>query len=123
MIKIFYDGACGLCLREINHYRKIAPPGVFDWVDVMSDRSALLNEDFSLAEALMELHGKDSDGRMHVGVDAFLLIWRQIPRWRILAAVVGFAPVKALANLVYPAFARRRFARLAHCQVASASRP
>lgn len=122
MIKIFYDGACGLCSREINHYRKIAPSGVFDWVDVMSDNSALANENISLAEALMELHGKDREGRMHVGVDAFLLIWRQIPRWRILARVVSLAPVKAIVKVVYPVFARWRFARLAHCQLASRNR-
>ena len=29
MIKVFYDGKCGLCSKEINHYRKIAGAGIF----------------------------------------------------------------------------------------------
>ena len=24
---VFYDGKCGLCSKEINHYMKIAPKG------------------------------------------------------------------------------------------------
>ena len=34
MIKVFYDGKCGLCAKEINHYKEIAPQGIFEWVDV-----------------------------------------------------------------------------------------
>lgn len=122
MIKIFYDGACGLCSREINHYRKVAPPGVFDWVDVMRDGLALSKENISLADALMQLHAKDDEGRMHVGVDAFLLIWRQIPRWRLAAAIASLPPISLVMRAAYPVFARWRFARLAHCQVARGSR-
>lgn len=121
MIRIFYDGACGLCRREINHYRKVAPEGVFDWVDVMANPTALANEPMSLADALMELHAKDDNGVMHVGVDAFLLIWRNIPSWRLVGTIAGFPPVTALMRAVYPVFARWRFARLAHCQVAARS--
>jgi len=121
MIRIFYDGACGMCSREINHYRKIAPSGVFDWVDVMGDQTALANEPISLADALMELHAKDNDGIMHVGVDAFVLIWRHIPRWRLAAKIAGLPPVNAVLRAVYPVFARWRFSRLAHCQIAARS--
>jgi len=121
MIKIFYDGACGMCSREINHYRKVAPPGVFDWVDVMSDGSALAGENISLADALMELHAKDDAGQMHVGLDVFLLIWRQIPRWRVAAAIASLPPFSLVMRAAYSAFARWRFARLAHCQIASRS--
>lgn len=121
MIKIFYDGACGMCSREINHYRKVAPPGVFDWVDVMSDRSALAGENISLADALMELHAKDGDGRLHVGVDAFLLIWRHIPRWRLAATIATIAPVSLVIRAAYPVFAKWRFSRLAYCKIATQS--
>jgi len=34
MITVFYDGQCGLCLKEINHYKKIAPPNIFEWKDI-----------------------------------------------------------------------------------------
>ena len=41
MIKVFFDGKCGLCSKEINYYIKIAPAGIFDWQDIN-----LLNDDF-----------------------------------------------------------------------------
>jgi predicted DCC family thiol-disulfide oxidoreductase YuxK len=88
----------------------------------MSDESALADEDIPLADALLELHARDDNGRIHVGVDAFLLIWRKIPRWRVAAAVAGFAPVGLAMRAAYPVFARWRFARLAHCQIAKSSR-
>ena len=28
-VTVFYDGKCGLCSREINHYKKIAPNGKY----------------------------------------------------------------------------------------------
>ncbi|MFT7460831.1 MAG: hypothetical protein ACI909_003521, partial [Planctomycetota bacterium] len=34
MIRVFYDGKCGLCSKEINHYRRIARNGVFNWPDI-----------------------------------------------------------------------------------------
>ena len=34
LITVFYDGKCGLCSKEINHYKKIAPQGIFNWQDI-----------------------------------------------------------------------------------------
>jgi len=53
-----------------------------------------------------------------VGVDAFILIWRQIPRWRVLANTVGAGFIRPVAGIAYSAFATWRFNRLAHCQIA-----
>ena len=33
MIKVFYDGKCGLCSKEIGHYMKISPPKTFIWLE------------------------------------------------------------------------------------------
>ena len=29
LVTVFYDGKCGLCSKEINHYKKIAPNGKY----------------------------------------------------------------------------------------------
>jgi len=118
MIKVFYDGKCGLCRREIEHYKVISPLSVFDWVDVTVDSAALEKFSISYADALKLLHAEDAQGVLHVGVDAFLLIWRQIPRWRILAKIVAFPGVYSIMNIIYKVFAVWRFNRLAHCQLA-----
>merc|ERR1712062_562362 len=116
---VFYDGKCGLCSKEINHYMKIAPKGVFHWQDVTQSAEELEKRGISLAESLRLLHATDSDGRLHIGVDAFLLIWSQLDRWRLLGRIVALPPVRKVANLLNVAFADKRFKKLEHCQIAA----
>lgn len=119
MITVFYDGKCGLCRREIEHYKRIAPAGVFEWVDITVDASVIQNLGISYADGLKLLHAQDESGKLHLGIDAFLLIWRQIPRWRILAIIVATPFIRPIANSAYCAFAAWRFKRLSHCQIAT----
>jgi len=119
MIKVFYDGKCGLCSKEINHYRKIAPAGIFDWQDITESDDDLKKEGISLSEGLKLLHAKDEAGKMHLGVDAFILIWKQLNRWRILAVFVGLPIIHKIANILYGYFAIWRFKRLEHCQLSA----
>lgn len=52
MITVFFDGKCGLCTREINYYRKIAPSGVFDWRDITEHTGDLEKHGISHVQAL-----------------------------------------------------------------------
>lgn len=119
MITVFYDGICGLCSKEINHYRKIAPDGIFNWLDITKSPGELKAEGISLAQGLELLHAKAPDGTLHIGVDAFILIWKQLKRWRLLAILISLPVIRQLADIAYRAFARWRFKRLKHCQLAA----
>ena len=119
MITVFYDGKCGLCAREIAHYRRIATPGAFTWVDITELSTPLEALGISLAEGLKILHAQDADGQLHKSVDAFLLIWRQLRYWRMLALMVSLPGIYHLAKLSYRWFASWRFSRLTHCQIAA----
>jgi len=118
VITVFYDGKCGLCSKEINHYRKIASEGVFDWQDITASEDQIKQEGVDLAQGLKLLHAKDNEGKLHVGIDAFILIWKQIRRWRILAVFINLPMIRPIANRLYRAFANWRFNRLEHCQLA-----
>jgi predicted DCC family thiol-disulfide oxidoreductase YuxK len=118
MITVFYDGKCGLCSKEINYYRKIAPNDIFDWQDITKSADELKKEGISLTEGLKLLHAKDEKGLMHVGVDAFILIWMQLRQWRFLATFVRLPAIHQIANIAYTVFANWRFKRLEHCQLA-----
>ena len=119
MITIFYDGKCGLCSREINYYKKIAQVDKFQWLDIATDPAPLKSLKISQADGLRRLHGLDTAGRLHIGVYAFLLIWRELPYWRLLSMIGGLPGIRHLAQLVYNRFADYRFSRLAHCQIAA----
>lgn len=116
-ISVYYDGKCGLCAKEIAYYTKIAPSHVFRWVDITVCSRELKEEGISLSDGLKLLHVKDKLGKFHVGVDAFVCMWRALPRWRYLAYVVSLPGVNYIANIVYHCFANWRFKRLAHCQL------
>jgi len=118
MITIFYDGKCGLCAKEINYYKKTAPPGIFDWQDITVSPHDLEKEGISLADGLRELHARDDQGKIHVGVDTFILIWQQLAGWKILAWIVALPFIKQIVRFAYKVFANWRFKRLPHCQLA-----
>ncbi len=119
MITVFYDGKCGLCLKEINYYRLIAPPDIFNWQDITESTEDLKEAGITLSQGLKFLHAKDSDGNLHIGVDAFILIWRNLNRWRLLAAFVSLPVVRPVTEWAYSRFANWRFKRLVHCQLAA----
>lgn len=119
MIKVYFDGKCGLCSREITYYRKIAPDGRFFWVDIAHDPSPLQYLNITQADALRRLHGLDEEGHLHIGVDAFVLIWRELTYWRWLGLIVSLPVVKQIADWAYNSFASYRFSRFAHCQIAA----
>ena len=122
MITVFYDGKCGVCLKEINHYKRIAPSGIFHWQDVTINATSLEKHNVQLVDALMFLHVKDTAGRLHIGVDAFIVIWRQLRGWHILAFFVRLPLIRQIAGGIYRLFAKYRFERLAHCKIARKAR-
>ena len=120
MIKVYFDGKCGLCSKEIQYYQKIAPSATFSWCDIAHDPAPLAQLGIGQAEALRLLHAEDHEGQLHIGVAAFILIWKQLHfGWQLLAALAGLPIFKPLLEGVYQRFAAYRFARLSHCQIAA----
>ena len=119
MLTVYYDGKCGLCRREIEYYKRVAPPDRFLWHDIANDPASLADLDVSQADALRRLHARDTAGTVYVGVTAFIAIWQCLNYWRYLALIFKIPLLKALASFVYDRFADYRFSRLTHCQLAS----
>ena len=115
MIKVYYDGKCGLCRREIGHYQKIAEPDRFHWVDITEDKRELEKSGLTFDVALRRLHAQDLEGRLYKGVDAFILIWKNLPRWKYLAPLISLPIIKPIADFAYDRFADWRIDRL-HAQ-------
>lgn len=121
MITVFYDGKCGLCSKEIAYYRRIAPAGIFNWQDITQSSQQLNQQGITLVAALRVLHVIDSEGKVHRGVDAFVVIWQQLPKWRKLGRFIVLPIIKPIASFGYRLVANWRFNRLKHCQLAAKS--
>ncbi|MGB1237604.1 MAG: DCC1-like thiol-disulfide oxidoreductase family protein [Pseudomonadales bacterium] len=57
-------------------------------------RDTLLLLGVSRQQALQKLHALNDAGQLQIGVDAFILIWQQLPYWRALARVLQLPLLK-----------------------------
>jgi len=118
MISVFFDGKCNLCSKEINYYQRIAPKNTFNWVDITKTPGELDKFEIKLSDGLRLMHVADSNGNIFTGVDAFIIMWKQIKYWNFLGLFVSLPIVKQIAKLLYQYFADWRFNRYEHCLIA-----
>jgi predicted DCC family thiol-disulfide oxidoreductase YuxK len=108
-LTVFFDGACPLCRREIAHYRQRDRAGRIAFVDIVADPAPLAAIGVSPEVALAAMHARRADGSVVRGAAAFVALWAELPRWRVLARIVTGVPgLLALAERVYAWVAPRR---------------
>ena len=100
--KVYFNNSCNICKFEIDHYKKITKN--IDWVDISSDGSAKKDTKISAKNLLRRLHVKKKD-IIYKGVDAFIELWSEIPRYRFLANIVKKPIIYHLSWCLYEIFA------------------
>jgi predicted DCC family thiol-disulfide oxidoreductase YuxK len=102
-IAVYYNGACPVCGPEIERFRRAAhhADAPFAWHDLAAHPEALAAHRVTAADARRRLHVIDGQGRLHIGIDAFILIWSQLPGYRRLAPLVRLPLVHAIAAAAY----------------------
>jgi predicted DCC family thiol-disulfide oxidoreductase YuxK len=118
MISVFYDDKCSLCSREINFYKRIAPKADLNWLGISSSSKDLKSANIRIVDSLMYLHAKDCKGNFHIGVDAFIIIWSKLPYFKYLNYIISLPGIYQFASYFYGKFAKYRFNKLEHCQIA-----
>ncbi len=114
-IEVFFDGACPLCVREVNFLRRRDKKQRIRFVDLAAadfDRSAV-----GVAwDVLMErIHGRLPDGTFVVGVEVFRRLYT-IVGYRWLVAVTRWPGIVQLLDLCYRWFAKNRLRLTGRCQ-------
>ncbi len=113
-ITVYYDGLCPVCSREVALYRRLDRPGRIAWRALAVDEPAGSapdpeRRDFTLQQALTLLHVRDADGALRIGLEAHLLMWRQLPGFRLLAWATRRCPLLHWGlGHAYLAFTSRR---------------
>lgn len=110
-LKVFFDGACGVCAAEMTAYRRKEHGGRLEFVDVSAPGFDPVPYGIPRAAFMYELHAIDGDAQVYRGVDAFRAIWRAFPastRYGLLGTLVSLPGVHSLARLGYWSFARIR---------------
>ena len=97
-IKGYFNESCNICRTEINHYKKINT--TIDWVDVITNKNALKDTNLSPEELIRRLHVV-KDNKLHKGLDAFLIVWEEIPRYKILSKFARLPLIYHFGWLIY----------------------
>ena len=107
-LKVFYDGECPLCQREIAYYQRLTSTEPINWIDANENPSQLKAAGITKAEALARLHAVSTKGEIVSGVHAFHEIWKSLPRFRLLAICLNFYPLQLLMGHLYEKFLHYR---------------
>jgi predicted DCC family thiol-disulfide oxidoreductase YuxK len=115
-MSVLYNSQCPVCDLEIRHYAQYAGeaglPIRFDDLNTDARDRWGLDAD-TAARSLYVQH----DGVLLSGVPAFLALWSRMPRYRLLAQIVGLPGIRHVASAAYdhvfaPALYRRHRRRL-----------
>ncbi|WP_295313118.1 thiol-disulfide oxidoreductase DCC family protein [Roseobacter sp.] len=100
-LRVLYNASCPICSREIDHYAALSAeqslPLAFD---DLNDADTLERWGLTREAAAKRLHVRN-EGVVSSGLPAFIAIWREIPRYKWLARVVGAPVVRPIAGAVY----------------------
>lgn len=107
-VKVYYDGLCHLCSREIRFYQGQKGHEKIDFIDITAGSFRAEQEGLDPHEIHRSLHARDENGHLHRGVDAFILIWSQLENYRSWSRWASRSPVKAVLRFAYAGFARVR---------------
>ena len=104
-VRVWYDGACPLCLREIALMRRLDKHGRIDFVNIAAgaDPSCPIDR----AQLLARFHAEE-DGVVHSGAAAFAAMWRAIPLLRPLGLLARRPAVLRLLEAAYVRFLKVR---------------
>jgi predicted DCC family thiol-disulfide oxidoreductase YuxK len=113
-VEVFYDGACPLCMREINMLRRWDRRQRIRFTDIAAPEFNAESVSHKYDDLMARIHGRLPNGEWIEGVEVF----------RRLYAAVGFGPIAWLTRLPgvsqlldfsYRLFARNRLKWTGRC--------
>ncbi len=107
-LTVFYDGACPLCRREIDFYRRRRGASELAWIDVSQHAENEVVPGLTKSQALARFHTRRPDGTLVSGGAAFAELWAALPTFRALGGIRKRPPLVWALDLAYPLFLKFR---------------
>ncbi len=105
---VYYDGLCRLCSAEINHYKSMRGASKISFVDITGFEFDAKKEQLDPQKIHQEMHAKDMNGNLLIGVDAFILIWSQLPALAWLGKLAKIKFFNLILQGAYSGFVKIR---------------
>jgi predicted DCC family thiol-disulfide oxidoreductase YuxK len=102
--KVFFDGDCPVCSREIDFYQRRSGAEQIEWVDINSCEDVSLPPCLDRSTLLTRFHVVDRKGEVHEGAAAFIALWRELPSFKAPANLLGSRLVLPVLEKLYVFF-------------------
>jgi predicted DCC family thiol-disulfide oxidoreductase YuxK len=108
-LTVWYNTKCPVCNAGIDwqHSRLVraASAGLIEFRDINLEPDALSRFGADIEDVRRRLHAVDADGRLQVGADCAIAIWRATPGDTWLGRLLGLPIIRQIARVVYDRFA------------------
>ena len=98
-MKVYFNNSCKICKAEIDIYKKEKIDQI-NWIDITNNNIAKIETKKNYKELLRRLH-VEKDGQIFSGAKAFLLVWKNIPKYRVLYSIFSLPIIFQIFSIVY----------------------
>ena len=98
-MKVYFNNSCKICKAEIDLYKKEKIDRI-NWIDITNNRTAKMETKKDYKQLLRRLH-VEKDGKIFSGAKAFLLVWKNIPKYKILYSIFSLPIIFQIFSIVY----------------------
>ena len=98
-MKVYFNNSCKICKAEIDIYKKEKIDQI-NWIDITDNNIAKLETKKDYKQLLRRLH-VEKDGQIFSGAKAFLLVWKNIPKYKFLYSFLKLPIIFQVFSLSY----------------------
>ena len=98
-MKVYFNNSCKICKAEIDLYKKEKIDQI-TWVDITNNPNAKVETSKNYKQLLRRLH-VEKDGKIFSGAKAFLLLWKNIPKYKILYSFLSLPVIFQFFSICY----------------------
>ncbi|MFD0860968.1 thiol-disulfide oxidoreductase DCC family protein [Sungkyunkwania multivorans] len=116
---VIFDGECNLCNGVVGWLMRFAPTDQFHFIPFQSPKGQDLLKGYGYPTKRLETVILIDEEGPHTHSDGFLRIVSKIPKWKLVAALLGFIP-RMLRDHIYNLASRNRvkwFGRSQSCTI------
>ena len=98
-MKVYYNESCNICRAEVNLYKRQNIKEI-EWVDITNNVVAEKDTLKDNKTLLRRLHVEEN-GQVFEGAKAFLLVWKKIPKYKLLYTFFKLPIIFTLFSFFY----------------------
>ena len=102
-MKVYFNNSCKICKAEIDLYKKEKIDQI-NWIDITNNKKAKIETNKNYKQLIRRLH-VEKDGKIFSGAKAFLLVWKNIPKYKILYSIFSLPIIFQIFSISYEVIA------------------